>query len=521
MPEHPLMAADRVVSAIAEAQIQVDPVRDPRLQALGTAIYGFIRAAGDEIADGDLWRPVLSKLKRYFFNLRATPLPPNHPGIRPESMLDLLGEAVELTRKGYPDLEEGARSLEATVTECVSVSDSELLLAILQRLEVRGGTVALLLAEPRHVDPVQHFLDALTGEAGRLQVLTARDLADTIYEEMLVLGRPAWFPDYVFTVPRTRTLRVITLAGGRDRVPEASPFPVQFGVSGPRPTVVEVGGGNAGEDGTESMSPEMLDELNPVVDWDAILKAGIAEPGTPGETGTSADVKARLYLLEGQHAVFLSDDPDSTVLVIKTGAGPGDDIEVSRVRIRELSRGDFLLLRTHGGGDMIVDVANVLLKEYRAEVRDKQRRWKRRLLDRVREYGLDAVAGMLRDRGAIRANETNLRNWMSERLIRPAAREDFNAIMALIGLQDRSDSYWKAMRMIEKAHHRAGRYIRKQLLERVRDVDAEALRREGLVRFQLEEGRGGDLTAFRIVEVAPATTLVPSHHLNTPFSFEE
>src|SRR5690606_16605508 len=101
--------------------------------------------------------------------------------------------------------------------------------------------------------------------------------------------------------------------------------------------------------------------------------------------------------------------------------------------------------------------------------------WKTKLRIEVERYGTWIVSSRLQRRGSARADEANLRNWMSPRRIAPQNKEDFDAILRLVGIDHRDTSLWMHAEAVRKAHHAAGQAVRRELLEQVREVNTAEL----------------------------------------------
>jgi hypothetical protein len=150
-----------------------------------------------------------------------------------------------------------------------------------------------------------------------------------------------------------------------------------------------------------------------------------------------------------------------------------------------------------------------------------QEHWKGLLRRAVSTKGLLAVSIELLDYESRRANETNVRNWMSSRSIRPQDDEDFRAIMRLIGLEGKEQEYQDAAEQIESAHKKAGFYIREQLLTQVEKANLKELHKRGFLDFELPEADGGSLTAFRIEHISPEIFSIPISRTGHPASIKD
>ena len=158
-------------------------------------------------------------------------------------------------------------------------------------------------------------------------------------------------------------------------------------------------------------------------------------------------------------------------------------------------------------------VADRILGPQAAIARAKQRQWKQLLRDSILKEGAIVSVEKLRMYGSRIANETNLRNWISDRNIKTAGFEDFNAIMTLIGKAEHAQTYWDTMGMIDRAHRKAGFHIRRLLLRQVHEANLKQLQDQGTLEFTIPNEDGGSITAFRIEQVAPETYQIPHTRL--------
>ena len=125
------------------------------------------------------------------------------------------------------------------------------------------------------------------------------------------------------------------------------------------------------------------------------------------------------------------------------------------------------------------------------------------------------------DFGSLKANETNIRNWMSYKSIRTGDYNDFAAIMQLVGLCDKAKECWEIMGMIDTAHRKAGHHIRKLLLRKVLESDLDELQRLGKMEFELSEVDSGSLTAFRVRNISNEIMKASVSLLGHPFDVKD
>jgi hypothetical protein len=76
------------------------------------------------------------------------------------------------------------------------------------------------------------------------------------------------------------------------------------------------------------------------------------------------------------------------------------------------------------------------------------------------------------------------------------------------------------MTKINASHIRAGRQISRQLKAVVGDADLDQLIRTGRMQFELDEGTGGSLDAFRVDNVDSELHSVAEGRLGCPFSVD-
>ena len=265
------------------------------------------------------------------------------------------------------------------------------------------------------------------------------------------------------------------------------------------------------------MNPE---EFLPSIDWDDILRRVSARAVGDSEHPDDDEeyVTALLFQLEGEIVVPLDASEGARATVLMLTQEETDPVQ--RIPVANIEPGMFLLIRTGGGGEYIVQVADQILGERSGEAREIQRDWKDHLRRKVRKDGLREVVHDLERYGSMRANHVNVRNWMSYRSIKTEDQRDFRAVMRLIGLADRFDEYWQAMTLIDRAHKRAGQFIRKQLLAEVRRADLQGLEKLGTMDFELPGVEGVNLTAVRIQDIHPQTFEIDVARLGHPFELD-
>lgn len=416
---------------------------------------------------------------------------------------------VARTVRAYPSMGEEVRKLADLLSDLRSLGDNPLLYALENLVGPGDGSTIVLVRQNRLMGAVQDSLDSRVSTRGfeAIGVDGARDLPPV--DRVVLVGSTRWYPSYVLAAPKAPLVEVVSYKWNRGRW---------------RPEHAFLGGGAATSpreyEPVEQYDDDdaELDEAWPEIDWDEIARRAAASSGDDDEAELQEQVEARLFSLDGGNAVFLhaADGSKSLVIDLKEAS----DSRVRRMETSEIEPGMFVLLRTEGGGDYIVPVADRLLGSRVREIRDAQRLWKTHLREQVRRRGALQVSLDLIERGSNRANEINVRNWMSERTIGTQDKSDFAAIMQLVGLGAEVEHYWGITRQLRAAHLRAGRIIGERLIHQVRTVNSRDLERKGRMDFILPEAEGGQLTAFRVEGQAPRTTWAPASRVDRAFHLD-
>ncbi len=497
-----IRAVARLHELGATATVRRVRITHPLFRDYSVGVDRLLRILGDA-ADEEIWKNVVALLKRYRFSLAAAPLPFNDGALSIAAVLDAARNELPAFQRVHPTAAKQLATLIEIGAELHASSENPIMDFIVEQFPNGAADGALLLKDSRLIALTQRILrqDPATREWA---VVTASQLKrETCYHHLLIVGAARWFPDYVITAPRASEIWLIRYAWIRDVMPNRRVFD-QHGRTG-----------SLGD--TSEPNPEEKDDaveaeaILPQIDWTAIQRRGLIQTEASFD-----DVPAKIAVLEGEFGVFFEDDESATVLTLDLDTDDPTE-RVGRTPVQRLAPGTFVLLRTTGGGDYILPIANKLLGKAAQYLRSCQREWKAQLRRAVAESSLLEVSVRLLDAGSTCANETNVRNWMSPRNIKTHDPRDFAAIMRVIGLERRIDEYWNAMAAISKAHQRAGQQIRRVLLRRLQEVDLSILERDGRLEISLPGVDAGSLTAFRLIDIASAGQLVATTKLNHPF----
>ena len=476
---------------------------------------------GESAAD-DYWQTATRPFKSYLFALCATPLPPKHPLIFSEERWATVEQHLRNCDALYPGCARFVNSLLERYRELAGSDCSPILQVLVDRFSEAQGNNAVLIKETRYLASVESIIETSVSE--NLSVVTPAQLrGNDLFDEILMIGPSRWFPDYVFYSPRAPKIQVTTFTFVSDSWRRSNVFAgSSLTPKRPAASAQKVVNYNAPASGTLQIE---ADELLPEINWSEISRTGLRSNQihlSDVRYSNDEETVARLFMLEGERAVFLEAFESSRALVIDLehgdiGEDNPDSSFVKKVNTRSIEPGIFVLLRTYGSGDYILPVADKILGSKAGYARALQGEWKNRLHEKVRELGPIVTCSRLREHGAIRAIEINLRNWLSSRLIRPQADEDFTAILMLTDLGQEKTQYFDAAARIHSAHQSAGHRIRQQLVGEINKSDLSALQRLGEMEFELPEAGGGSLTAFRVISASPDQYNVFSSRVGVPF----
>ncbi len=382
---------------------------------------------------------------------------------------------------------------------------------VLNLLNGVTGTVAILIKETKLIPIVENSVRRQSDK--NIKIVSINSVKnDKCFDNLIILGspNPNFYPEFIFSSPRAKIIHIVKYRWmkGVWRPRNAFPNPLR---SNSLPNIINE------EDETaligEAIDPEFI---LPIIDFSSIVNK--AEQEYLEDDDDTEYVDAIISYLENEQVVFLDFDDNSSVRIVDL---EGESSQIKKVMVRELEPDIYILLRTSGGGDYIVPIANRIMGELAENARRIQKEWKDRLRRLVRNNGMNWVVKNLRENGCRIARSNNVRNWMSYRSIKTNEFSDFNAIMKLVELGPSSHDIWQQMEIISRAHIQAGFYITKLLLNVVRTSNLDELIRLGTMEFELQDKDAGRITAFRIISISSETIKISSSKTGIPFNAGE
>lgn len=501
-------AADQIYALARDHAIHPLAVDSDEIRAFDERYRALLRALGEARGD-DYWIRGLSWLRKSRFNTLATPLPASDPAIGLLAAIALTRDFFATCDRVYPQHAEPVEQLRDSAMDVFVTNADPLADAIVQTAAENEDArrVGVLLPSFGFEDLVAHHLRSRSGMS-RIDVLVGSELQmRRPYDLLFIVGRSSWYENrrsgWVFTAPRARAMFLTCYAWTFDR---SLPASRAFSRSRVAPQLASIL-----KPDLPLPASDLPEESEIEIDWELLSSELPARSGAsdPGDV-----VEARLFLLADGRAAFVGVLDDSRIQVLDLEAPAGKRIQ--SVPTTEVAPGAFVLLRSAGGGDLIVSLADQLLGSAAGRLRGMQTEWKKRLRDQIESRELDGAIRALRALGSARASRGNMLNWASSRSLRTADEADFFAVMRLVGLEDQERTYWNAMGRLDQAHRRAGFRIRDQLEQEAERADLVELQSSGRLDFTLPDG-GGALTAFRVEDISPQTYTVPYQQLGEPF----
>lgn len=485
-----LALAGRLYECSQNAELKTETIQCAELRRFSLLLKKLSQQLG-ETADDDFWHPLLYEVRGFLYEACAAPLSRAYLKDRVHRVGETFHKSQSICEQVYPEFAPYLREL-AKQAYALSETKLDLLLDKVKDLvrSERLKQLSIVITRSRLIAPVEEALQPLI-QSTACEVITAESLREGVcYESIALIGSPYWFPPFVFSAPRARRIFVI-----RYKWLRASPAPGESFVAVLKHT------------GTKLPSFEIGETDDELDAWDLLLPTpGLAHLERVAAKHAAAPdddlVEARALVLEDGQIVFLEAE-GASALIIDTNEKAEN--RVRRVETDEVEPGMFLLLRTEGGGDYILPVADRILGTNANSARQCQKHWKQLLRSAVRRHGIHEVIAELERYGCTVAREINVRHWMSNRSIKTKRQVDFDAIMQLVGLKGEAEHYWETMRAIDIAHKKAGFYIRDMLLKQVNESDLKTLERRGRMSFELPDKDAGRLTAFRVKSRSPQT----------------
>lgn len=500
-----LNSVQRIYDCAGNAYWNTHQVNHPLLERLCRKNWAFKRA----VTGIDFWTPWLRLTGRFCFRALTTPLPLRD--LMPDLERDLSKLDSRLSLAPAVDPNNAASGLELVdiLKETAQDRSNPLLDEMIRFSSVhKPGDTALVLIVTTLLPAVRAHLASLGGPWARIKVVSPSSLKQVrTFDCIVLMGAARWFPKHVFSAPRASIMQIIRYKWIGDKVPEVDSLPDARG------RAVKFPPSFTGEDDVRTID---IPELDPfVLSNPAVVKPPLSQD----DSDVDHKISCRFLVLGGGYGVFL--DEESRVMILDMESSSPDS-RLRTVPFDLVEPGMFVILRTQGGGDLIVPIADQILGQSSQRLRGMQREWKKLLIRKARDHGISTVARTLQRLGSKVATEQNVRNWISERSISTRSKNDFFILFRYLGLFDQADSYWVAMQTIQKAHHRAGQHLRKLLLQQIEQVKRiDEIMDFGFKHFTLEGQESGKISAFRVESISQDSYEIPASRIGRLQNLEE
>ena len=503
-------------------RISVATVVHSGLQDWALDVRRFCNSIPEALRPHPLWKEAVIRLRYLSSDLCSTPLPFSILGEIHRVGMERLTETLANAYTGFPDLVSDAQPLVERAIRLTESHENPLLehAFVEALLGDAESPVGLLLARPKRLDLVREALSELSVEWTELFPSASSLSASSGLARVLCVGPPNSFSEVVLFSPAAEDLVFLSysffpklqaprrLAPGK---PVSTDRWLAVGLSAPDSSWEPAEG--------DAVDSSVLEDefVVPSLDWRVFMRSLKEDDTTGDEDGAVQLVEARPILLSGGFVVLIGGHEGAKASVVQFVGGVAD---VQIVRVRDIETGTFLLVRTEGGGDLVLELSKRFLGEQADEIETAQLTWKVALLEEIRVRGLSLTSDWLNRKGVSSANEGTLRYWVSADSIQPASESDYHGLMDALGLGQDAAATWAMGRVLRAARLKAAHAIRRQLIAAVAST-RESDFSSGRMDFTMGEASGGTLAAWRVVEVAPTTTLVNANRIGIPESVEE
>lgn len=442
-------------------------------------------------------------------------------------LTDLLAKLLA-GAEALPALRERRPHIEHHVQRLVSLSGNPKLTAMMRLLtegEVSfGSTVGLVWsAQGTGLPGWDECLDQeLKGRRAGLKVITSLKQLMSETFEMLVLPWGGWrcpFLRELHHCMRSPRLDVIRYSFEPLHVPER----LQLRLATTQP-VNDVAFVNAPVDAASTTTLEnrvVMDEQEYNDLWSS-LRTPAFHPGSGHVGGDRVFLtNARTILFVNGMKAFLREE--LRVLEVSSALDSKDESTkgFSRVPVSELAPGNLVILRTSGGQDFLIEVADQLMAAAGdGDLRSRAFDWKPPLREALESVGSAAIVGRLAQSGhGLKSGHGYIWYWTTADFVKPESEAMFYEMMAILedlgftlkggGALAASESRWAAMTRIFGYHISAGHVIRRLLMGKLQELAASGVNISSELRLTLPQSGAGELTVLRVAEVDNKAIQVP------------
>jgi hypothetical protein len=439
--------------------------------------------------DLSFWQRLAAESARFSFLIHNSPLSPN--SALPQQMLTTSLMELSYQQHHTSAVQDALDAFWASRAILKSNTGSPFLVWLEEVLQRSPGLErpALMVAKKDWVQPTRAVTRSLV-TLRRVDVVDSSTLSEPHpYDKIYVCGAISLFPPALYSCARARDIEWALFPWMKSELPSrdsgltntpraavrAKIIRRDVGVPDPEPNLEDVDATGIWRVADEDANPaQHVDEAN----WFDTVQA------------------VELLLVDGSRTFAPLLEKISVATAVDSWT-PGT-IWLNRKFGKDLTPDDFIIVRTYGESDVILELANKLLGSTAPELRRAQALWKAKLVELRQSMSIDALVLELRRAGSLIADHQNVRNWMSPRHIRTQSKEDFIAILRVCGLEDQGPALWHQMGLIVRAHVRAGMNLKNQLTATLKKHSGSELLAAGRLDVAHPGGDAGRLIAIQI-----------------------
>lgn len=444
-----------------------------------------LKSLEDKIAvmevDDLLLNDLVTSLRRFRFRLSASPLPfSTHREFANDMELERL---VQICKLQFTDLSTELEALMKQYKTLCNSNERPMLDYIYNNFNDKT-TTGLIVKLVDSLEALNETLKQTFLLRNTFTIVTPSKLKKKVFfDRLIVLGPIYWYPDHIFNSPRSRNIEIISYDWQVFKHPN-----MEYLIDSKHKVSTVLRGCTI----QRNISPQnvKIEISDQIVDYKKI-ESNLTEKI---KLTTPEFVGAKFVGLTDAKGIFFENHSIKNIWTLSLNK----DALISRCSLNELETDSYLLVRTGSGKDIVQMKANEILGDRSEKLREHQLIWKKRLRKILKKYPIDRICRYLTKHGGIHANEINLKNWASDDSIRPREYNDFLALMKLVKLEKYATKLWQEASLLLKAHIKAGKIIRKMLLDEIQKVNIDKLELEQKMVFRLPDSDDATLTAYKI-----------------------
>lgn len=495
--------------SIGKTDVLFKHVSNDRLLKLSNNIGEFKLEVQKKYENDESLIEVLAALNKIFFKLVSS-FQPYSEIIDIEIEKEILSKLM-IVKKSYPELFnktliKAAKSFKELKEVCENSLYDFVIKYINSRAEV-GLKVAIVTK--RAITPQEkHLLSCDLKTFLKISYFTENSFRKDveIFDEVIYVGNPFYFGEYVKYTFKGRTITFISYDTFTNSFKAENIFEdinkeglhstifnnVSFGAPMKKKSIIEF---NQSEVLNTAVS-KFLDEQKKEINSQEVVEA---------------------CLVQIENDRFLFAPRESKIRVFN----PNDKTNlIKQIKFRDVEEDEYIVVRNERDTKLIAEIADVdVLKKSAERYRYLQNKWKSILRSNVKRKGLKKVSEILYNRYNIKtASSASVRSWCNEESICPT--ELPKILEALKYDEEKIVETFEIMKIIQRAHIKAGRIISRKLMNELSHDIFKELQEKGFYTFKSKEFDGASFNIERIVSIDRSKHLIAPYNLMKPMNFD-